>query len=290
MQGPQSFTLENDEVTLHYRVFGEGFPILLLSGGPGGSSDELLSVANRLEKAGRVILLDQRGTGKSKLKTLDTTTINLAAYVEDVEVVRRHLGIDTWVILGHSWGGTLAMAVAARYPQHVAGMILIESGGINLDFLEQVPTNMRHTEEDQAALKYWSDPDRVAADPQRAAYESYKVWVSGTVYDRGNVAKAMEHFRPEPHTNTIAGLMMKNLMAANYDLRDALSSFTSPVLIVQGKPGLMGASTAEQIHASLPNSALVFVEKCGHYPMFEQPKQFYATVEDFLDEHFRAQD
>jgi len=101
---------------LHYAVLGEGEPLLLLAGGPGMPPDYMQPIAAGLGTKYRYILLDQRGTGKTRQDVLDTTTVNLDTYVADVEALRAQLQLDKWVVLGHSWGGMLAMAYAARHP------------------------------------------------------------------------------------------------------------------------------------------------------------------------------
>ena len=75
---------KHGDVAIHYQEFGEGFPIVLLSGGPGGSSSALLPIARILDDNYRVVLIDQRGTGKSQLAILDSTSITLENYVADV--------------------------------------------------------------------------------------------------------------------------------------------------------------------------------------------------------------
>ena len=286
MRTPRWGHVGNGGVTLHYRIFGNGPPILLLSGGPGGPSEELRPVAELLSTTHQVILLDQRGTGRSQLPTLDATTINLAAYVSDIETLRRHLGLDMWIVLGHSAGGSLAMATAAEHPEQVSGLILVASAGANLDFMVEAPTRQKHTEEDRAAMQYWSDPERRQAEPERASRELYRAFVSGVVHDRSHTDRVLEHFVPEPHTLTIAQWMMQDMMSSGYDLREPLGRFSGPVLVIQGRDGFMGENTARQIAESFSDATVEIIDHCGHYPMYEQPARFEELVQDFLKRRF----
>lgn len=109
-------------VTLHYRSWGRGPTVLLLSGGPGASSDYLESVYAHVAASSRAILLDQRGTGRSVLRRSDSTTLTLRLAIHDIEALRQRLGVDRLILVGHSWGGQLAMAYLAAYPAHVRGL------------------------------------------------------------------------------------------------------------------------------------------------------------------------
>lgn len=280
--------VDRGDVTIHYQVFGEGSPsVVLLSGGPGGSSHALMPIVEKLEDDFQVVLIDQRGTGQSRLSVLDNTTITLENYVEDVDSVRRHLGIDRWVVLGHSWGGGLAMAVTAAYPNHSAGMVLIGSIGIDLEYLDYAFDNLKYSESDRAALEFWSDAERTAADPERSAYEYYRALLPSRLYQPDDMLQILENLVVEPGFSTIAPLMTQDLRRIEYDLRPALSSYEGPVLILQGRQGFLGGHTAEKILGTLPNAKIAYIEKCGHFPWVEQPEAFFTSLAGFLEEHFQ---
>jgi len=109
---------------IYYEESGNpaGFPVLFLHGGPGSRSRP----AHRRffdPDFYRIVLFDQRGCGRSTPagSIVDNTTAHLVA---DVERLRRHLGIERWLLFGGSWGSTLALAVAIRHPESVAGLVL----------------------------------------------------------------------------------------------------------------------------------------------------------------------
>jgi proline iminopeptidase len=87
---------------LYYRSLGTGEPILILSGGPGDACDYMLPVASEVAKHAHAILLEQRGTGRSLTPRIDKSTINLALSLEGFEVLRSHLKVERWTIIGHS--------------------------------------------------------------------------------------------------------------------------------------------------------------------------------------------
>ena len=112
---PSAGTVPAQDVVLRYTVHGQGAPVLLLAGGPGMSGDYMLPIAEQLGDY-QTIVLDQRGTGRSAMERLEPATMTLALAVDDVERLRMHLGLETWTVLGHSWGGVLAMASPLATP------------------------------------------------------------------------------------------------------------------------------------------------------------------------------
>lgn len=99
-----------------------GIPVLVLHGGPGGACSPLHRRFFNPEKY-RIILFDQRGSGKS-LPYGELRANHTQALMQDIETIRKHLAIDKCVLFGGSWGATLALLYAQKYPQHVLGMIL----------------------------------------------------------------------------------------------------------------------------------------------------------------------
>lgn len=110
--------------TLHIEECGSpgGLPVLFVHGGPGagcGPSDRRFFDPDKY----RIILYDQRGAGKSTPHACleNNTTDHL---INDIETIREHLNIDQWVLFGGSWGSTLSLLYAEKYPQNVLGLIL----------------------------------------------------------------------------------------------------------------------------------------------------------------------
>ncbi|HEY6764441.1 MAG TPA: proline iminopeptidase-family hydrolase [Candidatus Sulfotelmatobacter sp.] len=98
--------------------------VLLLHGGPGVPHDYLEAMESFLPQAGiEMYYYDQLGVGNSDVPD-DPSLWNLARYTEEVEEVRRGLGLDHFVLFGHSWGGILAMEYALKYQQHLRGLVI----------------------------------------------------------------------------------------------------------------------------------------------------------------------
>jgi proline iminopeptidase len=91
-QAPREGKVAREGFDVHYSIVGSDGPyVLILSGGPGEEIRSMQPVADELSKKYRCIMLEQRGTGRSKLSKYDSSTINLNAYIEDIEVLRKRL-------------------------------------------------------------------------------------------------------------------------------------------------------------------------------------------------------
>ena len=114
---------------IYYEVTGtgSGIPLLVVNGGPGFDHTYLhiATAWDTLAKNRRVVFYDQRGDGRSDpLKPGQSCT--LADQIADLEALRAHLGFDKIDLLGHSWGGYLSMAYAARHPEHIAHLLIVD--------------------------------------------------------------------------------------------------------------------------------------------------------------------
>lgn len=135
--------LDRGQFKLAYRTFGEGDPIFILNGGPGRSSDTFIPLAKTISNLGyKTILFDQRGTGASKLPTVDASTIKLDLMLEDLDELRKELKYERITVLGHSFGGIYALSYASKYPSHLKSLILSASPGPDLTWQSYANSNM----------------------------------------------------------------------------------------------------------------------------------------------------
>jgi pimeloyl-ACP methyl ester carboxylesterase len=123
-------TFTANGATIWYEVRGtaSGRPLVMVNGGPGFDHTYVLcsDAWDKLAESRRVVFYDQRGNGRSgALKKGESCT--LADQSADLEALRSRLGADRIDLLGHSWGGYLVMAYAARHPEHVAHLIITDS-------------------------------------------------------------------------------------------------------------------------------------------------------------------
>jgi proline iminopeptidase len=239
-------------------------------------------IADELGKKYRCIMWEQRGTGRSNLPRYDSSTINLNAYMEDIEALRTQLPIEKFVVVGNSWGMILGLAYAGTHPDTVRAVVTIGSGPITLEYLGVFSDNQfaRLGACELEARDFWKDPAREAADSDRAAFERLRAATVAYFYDRKKALQMASELKPEDYNFRVPPAFLKS--EGKYDIRPKLKMITAPVLLLQGRQDLAGEANVYEAHSLIKNSRLEFIDKCGHMPWLEQPEQTWKIVDEFL--------
>lgn len=271
----------DDGVTLYYDVVGKGAPVVLLSGGPGFSPEYLRPIAEKVGGKHAFVLFHQRGTGKSVLETYDAKTLALPTLVADLDALRRALKVEKLTIVGHSFGGILSMFYAVEHPDRVRALALIDSGGPTLATVPRFIANLnaRFTEEDNAKIREWSDPERRKADHRRAVLEVTKAKTPAYFADRSKAHLLTDPMTFESFHDGVFFAVTPQLMTG-FDLRAGLAKLKAPVLVIHGVEDPL--ESAQEVHESLAGSRLEMIEHAGHFPWLEQPAKVYGLLREFL--------
>jgi proline iminopeptidase len=229
------------------------------------------------------VFLEQRGTGRSQPSRPTPETMTLKLVVEDLDALRVHLRQDRLFLVGHSWGGMLAMAYAAAHPDRVDRLILISSGGPTLEFTEWFSDNIRSRlrPEDVDAERRARDGEKGGLEPDKAMLESVRAITPGYFFDRAKALAFAAQLTDGSVHRDVNGMLFGDLAKA-YDSRPGLRKLTRPVLIVHGHQDPVGDLTAEAIHAAIASSTLVYLKQCGHFPWIEQPEAFRQSLASFF--------
>lgn len=118
---------------IFYRIWGEGEPLVFINGGPGFASKGYHSYAEALAKNRQVILYDQRGTGKSVREKFNPPKVYMHQLVDDLERLRQHFNFEKWDVMGHSFGGQVAMYYATKNPERVNKLVLSATPKLDWD-------------------------------------------------------------------------------------------------------------------------------------------------------------
>jgi len=271
--------------SLFYRDVGEGTPIVVLHGGPDFDHRYLLPGMDRLAGRWRVIYYDQRGRGGSRGE-VRREDANVARYVEDLEALRVQLGLESPVILGHSWGGLLAMHYALRYPRHLSRLVLLNtapasSADMMLVREERLRRWVPHQERLSAIMRSREyeegDPDAVAA--------FYRIDFGTTFGDPEIAARLNLRWCRE---EILRGREIEQwLMEGLYDVQDftlvpQLGGILAPTLVVHGENDFVPLAAVRRIVDAVPGARLAVLAGSGHFSYLDAPEGLTAALEDFL--------
>jgi len=273
---------QSDGVKIYYRTFGTGTPILIINGGPGLNSDGFVDLAKTLSAQNQTIVYDQRGTGKSVMQKIDASSITMELMIDDMENLRKQLKIERWIILGHSFGGMLASYYATIHPDRIISMILSSSGGIDLDLLSYVSKNInaRLTPQQQDSASYWSQKINNGDTSYFARWQRAKVLANAYVYNKKYALPIAE--RLTQSDLRVNNLVWQDMQKIKFNCAPKLSTFTKPVLILQGKQDVIEERTSQKANKILKNSKLVILDHCVHYGWLDNRDMYLSEVEKFI--------
>jgi proline iminopeptidase len=276
--------ITSDSVDLYVTVKGKGTPCLYIHGGPGSGSWWLEKFSGEmLERNLQMIYLDQRGVGRSTgPKSGDFSPDRM---VKDFEEIRAALGIERWLIMGHSFGGILQMQYAQRHPDVIAGMLMLNC---TLDIGGGIQGSLQKACEflgDTSMTRYLNDSIPVAVRVPKiygALREKHLFWKMG--YARQSSEAIMDSsFRDIPRWNheyeNAAMEMQENFN--NY--KPLTSGMTMPVLFFYGKTDWMVGPTHYK-GVDFPNMML-WGSDVGHMPFLENKEDLERAIAAYIDKY-----
>ena len=278
--------VESTHAKLFCRIYGEGDPLIVIHGGPGLNQDYLLPQMQRLAEHNLVIFYDQRGCGQST-GDINSESMQIEVFLNDIEAIRKGFGFEKIAILGHSWGGFLAMNYAIVYPEKVDKLILLNS----------VPPS---NEEFELFGAEWQKRT-VSIQDELAQMHETKEYKEGAPDTIEHLYRTLFHFycfHPEKanllnlRTTATAALngrkvhdfFTSNILSKPFNLHAKLQKLTMPTLIVHGDSDIIPFCTAQNTHKSIRESQFVLIPNCGHFPYVEESEVLFSALKRFLNE------
>ncbi len=269
---------------VYYKTIGEGEPLLVIHGGPVLDHSYFLPHLESLAKDYQLIFYDQRACGKSSIE-IDSATMNLAGFVDDIEQIRQKLGFEKLNVLGHSWGGLVAMKYAVAHNDKIDRLILSNS---------MAPSSLDWQKENLEAAKNIDPDDQrrldniVSSGLIRSANatpyikEMMLLSFKSQMFDRTNIDQ-LDLFIPNDfqQRSAVFGLLSPDL--ASYNLYTDLKKVTVPTLIIFGESEVAVKLHAQKMTDAFPNAQLSVISSSGHFPFIENRKTFVKVVNKFLD-------
>ena len=272
-----------DESSLYYKTIGEGEPLIVLHGGPGFDHQTLMPYVGELGKDIKVILYDQRGTGKSK-GIVDSTTINIDTFIDDIETIRNHFKLDKINLAGVSWGGILAQFYGVRHPDKLNSLILFSTAASQEMLYKMYPKmSENRLEEDSALLsELWKSEEMQSEDP-KTLEKYFKIFCKAQLVDQSQCDKIniVINENTAKNMSRVNDLIWSSING--FDLHNQLDIINCPVLIMHGRQDPLPIEAAERINDNISNSELVVFEISGHWIYLEEEEKFKKIVLEFIN-------
>jgi proline-specific peptidase len=272
------------DVSLFVKVMGQGDPLVLMHGGPGLDYTTLLPLQPLADQF-TLIFYDHRCNGRSVGAKISSMTLeNLTA---DADALRQTLGFEKWAVLGHSFGGNVALEYALRYPQSISGLVLMNTGGdqwwVNQNAPELLAKRGFSASAVQAARRFyngnWTPGEFLPIFMKFMKAYFYHISLPGMAY-------GMAHellFGPRAKNRPEATIFGYSQILKGWTVMDRLSEINVPTLVLAGRYDFLFPPEHQAILADRLRSAeLVFVERAGHNPHMEQPAEVIQIIKRFI--------
>jgi pimeloyl-ACP methyl ester carboxylesterase len=274
-------TMPIRDVSLFVEVIGHGYPLLLMHGGPGADHWTMLPFRSCADQF-TLVFYDHRCNGRSKGAPVSSMTWeNLTA---DADALREKLGFERWAVLGHSFGGNVALEYALRYPNSLSHLVLLDTGGDSrwsrqnaADLLAKRGYSPKKVE----LVRRWFNGDFT---PQEmfpilmrigdAYFDHPSLWLTLRDLIRGEWRSKL---RPE------ALIFAGRHLLKDWTVMDRLGEITVPTLVMAGRDDFVFPPEHQlELAAGIPNARLKIIERAGHNPHSEQPAEVMEAVRDFI--------
>jgi proline iminopeptidase len=269
---------------LWWQGAGSGPLFLAMHGGLGFDHSYFRPALDALSAHLRVVYYDHRGNGRSD-EPSDWRTVSHATWVEDAERLRQHLGAETMVLFGHSYGGLLAQEYALRYPERLAGLILCSTY-----------PSFAH-----AAVAIGNAAARGTPEQLKALTSG----LAGPVSDEETFVRSCRAILPlyfnrptAAHVSSFDDVRFR-VNAFNHAFFECLPTFSMagrlgqirvPTLVIGGDDDWIAptAHGAALLHQGIPDSELAILTGAGHFPFVEEPDTFLRVITEWVSRTLAA--
>lgn len=258
-------------------------PLLVLHGGPGLPHDYLEDLAE-LSGVGRpVIFYDQLGCGRSDHPE-DPALWRMDTFVEEIAAVREGLGLESFHLLGHSWGGWLALEYALRRPPGLSSLVLASTCASLPAFAaetrrlkESLPTEVQEVIDRHEASGVTDDPAYVQATMAYATRWMCRLdpFPEHLMRSISNLSGDVYNTMQGPEWNVTGNLK-------DWDITARLGEIELPVLITSGRFDEMTPALTKPLVDGIQGAEHVLFEESAHVAMVEEPDRYRDILESFL--------
>ncbi len=272
-------------------------PLIVLHGGPGMAHDYVANIAALADETGRTVVhYDQIGCGRSThLPDAPTDFWTPELFVEEFHAVRTALGIESYHVLGQSWGGMLGAEIAVLRPDGLASLSICNSPASMQLWVEGAAELRAQLPADTQAALHRHEADGTVTDPEylAATEEFYRRHVCRVVPMPKDFADSEAQMLDEPTVyHTMNGPNEFHVIGTmrHWTVIERLPSITAPVLVVAGEFDEATPATWQPYVDHIPDARSHVFPDTSHCTHLEKPEEFRAVIADFLALHDLAAD
>ncbi len=256
-------------------------PLLCINGGLLFDHALLWPALSPLAARRQLVLYDQRGRGRSQVPP-EARAARIEHDADDIPALRAALGIARWDLLGHSWGGGIAMLAAERDQAAIRRLVLVDAVGLTGNWLGALHADAvaRLGPADRAVLRAL-DPEALLTGDV-SAHSAYARALYPAWFAPGSDLASL--FAPPRSVSLAGAAVAARLRREGYDWVSLMRGLRVPTLVIHGVEDLLPVSVARNTASVLPNVRLELIPGSGHMPFWEAPQRFFETVETFLSE------
>jgi proline iminopeptidase len=272
---------------------GEGDPIIIIPGGPGGAHLGYRDFDPLTEKHHQIIYFDAFGRGKSDTAK-NVSEYTLERDIDDIEGLRKALNLDKVTVLGHSYGGVVAQGYGLKYPAHLSHLILADTFHSFVMWQENDDNSNREIKTNYPEI--WEQLMKVreqgAVSSDQIHQDIYGKVPYGFLYayDPSKFEGAGGKPYPNPNNTKLYyqmvgkdGDFIVGSDIGTFDYRKQLKDLKMPVLIYSGRFDRVAVPwMALKFKEYCPQAQFVMFEKSGHNPQVEEPEKAFALINEFL--------
>ena len=269
---------------VHGNLDGGNTPLLTLHGGPGYTHYHLQNLSQLADRGIPVILYDQLGCGNSdRPDRPDLWTIEL--FIEEIDALRTALKLDEIDLLGHSWGGALAVEYLFTKPLGVRKLILSSP---LLDTKLWIEENDRLKDqlpaEVSSRMRKHEDAGTTDSEEYKTANEIFNNSFLCRIYPKPADIQTADEESSQQVYETMWGPSESHATGTlkNWTSLDRLSQIEIPTLLLSGKYDEATPKQMELARQLIPDSKWVMFENSAHVSNYEEPEKYFAVVSDFL--------
>jgi proline iminopeptidase len=269
------------DVSLHVKVMGQGYPLVLMHGGPGADLYTLMALKPLADQF-TLVFYDHRCNGRSV--GAEVTTMTMENLTADADALRQVLGFEKWAVLGQSFGGNVALEFALRYPQSLSHLLLLDTGGDSRWPQENAPKVLEQRGFPPETVALFSRFINGQIEPKEFKPSLMKL---------GDAYNPYTGLRQLPHM-LIMGLQVKLRPEAlifyashskGWAVMDRLGEIQVPTLVMAGRDDFQfPPEHQEELAAGIPNARMELIDRAGHNPQDEQTAEVIRLIRSFFAE------